>query len=148
MTARVCLDASTRVVRRPWRVSELPSPYGPWRLTVQPLGKPPADSDGFGVLARVEAGGTVTVFVGGPGGEPGIGGWKSAGPGRVVVIVEWFVRVAPAGTLGRLSVRAAAELSADGRTCQARLQWRRLGLDGRPQGEAVTGEADGTRLEP
>jgi hypothetical protein len=129
-------------------VPELPSPYGAWRLTVRRLGKPPADSDGFGVLARVEAGGTVTVFAGGQGGEPGIGGWKSAGPGRVVVLVEWFVRDTPGGTLGRLSVRAAAEMSADGRTCQARLQWRHLDLAGSPQGEAVTGEADGTRLEP
>jgi hypothetical protein len=129
-------------------VSELPSPCGAWRLTVRRLGGGPEGTDGIGVLARLEAGGTVTVFLGGPAGEPGIGGWKSAGPGRVVAIVEWFVRDAPHGAVGRLSVRAAAEMSADGRTCQARLQWRHLDLAGRPEGEAATGEAEGMRLEP
>lgn len=129
-------------------VSQLPSPRGAWRFTVRRLGSMTDATDKIGVLARVEAGGTVTVFAGGPAGEAGIGAWKPAGPGRVVVIVEWFVRSPSRGAVGRVSVRAAAELSADGRTCQARLQWRRLDLAGNPLGDAVTGEADGTRLEP
>lgn len=129
-------------------MSEPPSPCGAWRFTVRRLGATPGPADEIGVLARVEAGGIVTVFAGGLAVEPGIGGWRSAGPGRVVVVAEWFVR-GPAGrAVGRLSVRAAAELSVDGRTCQARLQWRRVDLAGRPQGELVTAEADGTRLEP
>jgi hypothetical protein len=129
-------------------MSEPPSPYGAWRLIVRRLGSAPDATDGIGVLARVEAGGTVTVFAGEPCGEPGIGGWKLAGPDRMVVIVEWFLRDVSRLAVGRVSVRAAAELSADGRTCQARLRWRRLDLAGSAVGEAVTGEADGTRLQP
>lgn len=111
------------------------------------LGGTPGPSDDIGVLARVEVGGTVTVLVSGVATELGIGGWQAAGPGRVVLVAEWLVR-----GVGRraavLSVRAAAELSPDGRTCQARLQWRHLDLTGAPQGVAVTAEADGTRLQP
>jgi hypothetical protein len=129
-------------------VSELLSPCGAWRFTVRRLGRTAGATDTIGVLARLEADGTVTVFAGGPAGEPGLGGWKAAGPGRLVVIVEWFVRGASSPSAGRVSVRAAAELSADGRTCQARLQWRYLDLAGKQQGEPETGEADGARLEP
>jgi hypothetical protein len=129
-------------------VSELLSPCGAWRFTVRRLARTPDSVDGLGVLARVEPGGIVAVFAGAPAGEPGIGGWKPAGPGRVVVVVEWFVRDAARLTIGRVSVRGAAALSADGRTCQARLRWRYLDPAGRALGEAVAGEADGTRLEP
>lgn len=125
-----------------------PSPCGAWRATVHRLGAEPEPDGGFGVLARVEEGGTVTVFLDGRSAQPGIGAWRSAGRGRVLVVAEWLLDTSPHQPHERLTVRAAAELSDDGRTCQMRLQWQSLTRDGVPLGAAVAGEALGTRLEP
>jgi len=127
-------------------VSELSSPCGDWRLTVRRLGTSPEPTDEMVVIARIDAGGTMTVLTGGPAGEPRFAGWRSAGPRRVVLVAEWFVRDAAARAVGWVSVTAAAELSASGRTCRARLQWHHVDLAGLPHGATATGEADGTRL--
>jgi len=105
-------------------------------------------SGGIGVLARLEDGGTVTVFVDGRASQPGIGAWRSAGRGRVLVVAEWLMDVRPRHAHERLSVRAAAELSDDGNACHLRLQWQFLDREGTPVRAAVVAEAEGTRLEP
>ncbi len=127
---------------------DLSSPCGVWRLTVRRLGSFRARTDQFGVLARIESDGTVTVFAGGSTAAPSIGAWRSAGPGRVVMLAESFVTAPGGNTLGRLSVRAAAELTGDGVSCRARLQWQRIDLEGRPLAMPVHAEAEGTRLTP
>jgi len=127
-------------------MSEFSSPCGAWRLTVRRLGTTPEPTDEIVVIARIEAGGTMTVLTGGPAGEPRFAGWRPAGPRRVVLVAEWFVRDAAARAVGWVSVTAAAELSASGRTCRARLQWHHVDLAGLPHGATATGEADGTRL--
>ena len=100
------------------------------------------------VLARVEAGGTVTIFAGASPGQPGIGCWRLVGPNRVVLVAERLLHTSAQRAGGLLSVRVAGELASDGRTCQARLRWRYIDAAGEPRGPAVTAEADGTRLEP
>jgi hypothetical protein len=100
------------------------------------------------MLARVEDGGAVTVFVDGRAAQPGIGAWRSAGLGRVLIVAEWLIDSTPGRSNERLSVRVAAEMSDDGRSCHLRLQWQSLAPDGEPLGAAVTGEAEATRLEP
>jgi hypothetical protein len=125
-----------------------PSPCGTWRATVIRLGDQPVLSPGIGVLARVEEGGAVTVFVDGRASQPGIGAWRSGGRGRVLAVVEWLVDTAADPVRDRLCVHAAAELSDDGRTCLLRLQWQFLTPDGRSVRAAATGEAEATRLEP
>jgi len=111
-------------------MSEFSSPCGAWRLTVRRLGTTPEPTDEIVVIARIEAGGTMTVLTGGPAGEPRLAGWRPAGPRRVVLVAEWFVRDAAARAVGWVSVTAAAELSASGRTCRARLQWHHVDLAG------------------
>ena len=110
------------------------------------LGTSPEPTDEMVVIARIEAAGTFSVLTGVPAGEPRFARWLSAGPRRVVLVAEWLVRDAAARTVGWVSVTAAAELSASGRTCRARLQWHHVDLAGRPHGPTATGEADGTRL--
>ena len=127
-------------------MSELSSPCGAWRLTVRRLGTTPEPTDEFAVVARIEAGGAITTVRGGPAGEPRVAGWRSAGQRRVVLVAEWLVRDAAGRAIGRVCVSAAAELSVDGRTCQARLRWRHVDLAGRPAGATATAEAAGTRL--
>ena len=127
-------------------MSELSSPCGDWRFTVRRLGTGPEPTDEMVVIARIEAAGTFSVLTGGPAGEPRFARWLSAGPRRVVLVAEWLVRDAAARTVGWVSVTAAAELSASGRTCRARLQWHQVDRAGRPHGATATGEADGTRL--
>jgi hypothetical protein len=112
------------------------------------LGASRGPADRIGALARIESDGAVTVFADGPAAEPGTGAWRSAGPGRVVLVVEWLVSSPFARSPGHVSVRAAAELSTDGRRCAVRLQWQRLDLDGRACGAPVRAQAEGTRLEP
>ena len=90
----------------------------------------------------------MTIFAGPPSGQPGIGGWRLAGADRVVLVAEWLVPQAARRPGGRLTVRAAGEFGSDGRSCQARLQWRYVDATGEPRGPAVTAEADGKRLEP
>lgn len=134
---------------------EDPAP-GVWRLAVRRLGGSlpdmglvhdvsPSEVD---VLAELAAGGSLTAVVAGRVGNPGLGVWRLAGPGRVVLVVEWFVVTAAGGADGRLVVRGAAELSADGHRCAVRLRGRRLTRDGHPVDQAVQGEATGVRLEP
>jgi len=113
---------------------------------VRRLGTTPEPTGEMVVIARIEAGGTMTVLTGGPAGEPRFARWRAAGPRRVVLVAEWFVRDAAARAVGWVSVTAAAELSASGRTCRARLQWHHVDLAGLPHGATATGEADGTRL--
>jgi hypothetical protein len=125
-----------------------PSPCGTWRATVIRLGDQPVLSAGIGVLARVEEGGAVTVFVDGRASQPGIGVWRSAGHGRVLAVVEWLVDTSADPVRDRLCVHAAAELSDDGRTCLLRLHWQFRTPDGRSARGAATGEAEATRLEP
>ena len=90
----------------------------------------------------------MTVFLDGRSTQPGIGTWRSAGRGRVLVIADWLLDTSSHQPHERLSVRAAAEVSEDGRTCQMRLQWQSLTRDGVQLGAAVAGEAVGARLEP
>ncbi len=129
-------------------MSDPPSPCGVWRLAVRTLGVPHVVTDGGTALVRIEDGGTVTVHLAHHDRVPGMGAWRSAGPGRVVVVCEWFTLRPESGPPGRVSVRAAAELSPDGRTCRARLQWHHIGPDGAPRHGVVNAEADGMRLEP
>ena len=88
----------------------------------------------------------MTLIAGAPAGEQPIASWRSAGPRRIVVVADWCVRDAAGRPVGRVSVQGAAELSVDGQTCQARVQWRHVDLSGLPHGGALTGEADGERL--
>ncbi len=98
------------------------------------------------VLALVEPGGTLRVMVGD--GVTGIGGWRAAGDGRVVAVAEWLVRRTPAQPCVRVSVRAAAQLSADGRAADVRVQWQRLDGEGAAVRSAERGEALAERLDP
>ena len=124
------------------------SPCGVWRLVLRRLGASPGGVDGTAVLVRVEADGTMTVYLARPAPTPGIGVWRSAGRGRVVMVCEWFTDPTDGRLPGRVSVRAAAELSDDGRTCQARLQWHYIDEAGASTCDPVIGEASGWRLEP
>ncbi len=129
-------------------MSESISPCGLWRLVVCRLGSPGGSADRVGALARIDSDGTVKVFADGRTAEVGIGAWRAAGPGRVVLLVEWLVSSPVAKSPGQVSVRAAAELSTDGRRCAVRLQWQRVDLDGRACGAPVQAQAQATRLEP
>ena len=129
-------------------MSDLSSPCGIWRITVRRLGPRRDPTTRLGVFVRIEADGTVRVLSGSSTAEPGFGGWRSAGPGRVVLVTESLV-TGPAGSYrGRLSVQAAAEMTGDGRSCQVRLRWQRLDADSRPLGGPVRAEGEGTRLAP
>jgi len=81
---------------------------------------------------------------------PGTGWWRPAGPQRSIVVVHWFARDGADGSspTRRLTVRAAAELCADGSTFRARVRWQRFDRIGQPWGDAVTGEAEGHRQHP
>lgn len=125
---------------------ESPTPCGAWRLLVRTLGPEPDLGGEVMALARLDDDGAVTVHVGAAL-TPGVGSWRPAGPGRVVVVAEWFVRTEGGRSRGRVSVRVAAELSPDGRTCSGRVQWCRFDLSGRPDGPAVAGEVEAARLE-
>lgn len=129
-------------------MSDPSSPCGIWRLTVRRLGQPRGPTAQFGVFVRIEGDGTVWVLSGGSTAEPGFGGWRSAGPGRVVLVTESFVTGPGGSDRGRISVRAAAELIGDGRSCQVRLQWQRVDIDSCPLGVPVRAEAEGSRLAP
>jgi hypothetical protein len=129
-------------------VSESLSPCGLWRLVMCRLGASGGSADRVGALARIDSDGTVKVFADGGASAMGIGAWRAAGPGRVVLIVEWLVSSRVARPPGQVSVRAAAELSTDGRRCAVRLQWQRLDLDGQACGAPVQAQAQATRLEP
>ena len=91
--------------------------------------------------------GEVAVTFSGWSGEPGAGWWRPAGPMRSIVVVQWFARDWADDALPTrwLTVRAAAELCADGSRFQARLRWQRFDRVGQPRGNAVTGEAEGHR---
>ena len=112
------------------------------------LGASGGSSDRVGALARIDSDGTVKVFADGGAGATGIGAWRAAGPGRLVLIVEWLASSPVPRPPGQVSVRAAAELSTDGRHCAVRLQWQRLDLDGQACGAPVQAHAQATRLEP
>jgi hypothetical protein len=129
-------------------VSDHSSPCGIWRLTVRRLGPRSGPTTQFGVFVRIEADGTAWVLSRGSTAEPGFGGWRSAGPGRVVLVTESFVTGPGGSDRGRLAVQAAAELIGDGRTCQVRLQWQRIDVNSRPMGVPVRAEAEGSRLAP
>ncbi len=128
-------------------MSESLSPCGLWRLVMCRLGAPGGSADRVGALARIDSDGTVKVFATGSASAMGIGAWRAAGPGRVVLIVEWLAS-SPAARPGQVSVRAAAELSTDGRRCAVRLQWQRLDVEGQACGAPVQAQAQATRLEP
>ncbi len=93
------------------------------------------------MLARIAADGSATVFVH-PDGGPRSASWRSAGPRRVLLVAEWL----GSDGAGRVCLQAAAELSSDGRTCQARVQLRHVDLNGAPRRATETGEAEGRRL--
>jgi len=127
-------------------VSELESHCGLWRFTVRRLGTTLESTDVIVVLVRIESGGTLAVLAGCPAGEPRVARWRPAGPRRVVLVAEWLARDPAGRVVGHVSVRAAAELSADGRTCQARLRSRHVDLAGLPHTATVAVEADGRRM--
>jgi hypothetical protein len=124
-------------------VTEYLSPCGSWRFRVRRLGAKQWPADEFVVLARIAAGGTATVFACDPVGGPRSANWRPAGPLRMVLVAEWLA----SDGAGRVCIQAAAELSPDGRTCQARVQWRHVDVNGAPLRMTETGEADGKRLQ-
>lgn len=124
------------------------SPRGEWRLTVRRLGGFPTSPGEVDVFARLDALGGLTAVVAGRPVDLGRGAWRCAGPGRLVLAVQWFEADLAGRTGGLLVVRAAVELSADARLCSARLLGRRFALDGRQVHAAVPGEAVGVRIGP
>lgn len=100
------------------------------------------------VVVQLDAGGGLTAAVAGRVGDPGRGAWQSAGPGRLVLVVEWLVADDAGRAGGLLVVRAAAELFDGGRRCWVRLLGQRIAADGRPLHRAVAGEASGMCTEP
>ena len=129
-------------------MSDTWSPLGSWRLTVRRLGDALGGDEGpVEILARVDVGGALTVVVAGRANDPGLGAWRAAGPGRLVLVAEWFVADIEGSTGGLLVVRAAAELSSDGGRCAARLLGQRFAADGLPLHPAVSGEAVGARIQ-
>jgi hypothetical protein len=121
---------------------------GEWRLTVRRLGPGPGQTpEQVNVVVQLDAGGGLTAAVAGRVGDPGRGTWRSAGPGRLVLVVEWLMVDEAGRADGLLVVRAAAELFDGGRRCWARLLGQRIPADGRPLHRAVAGEASGTCAE-
>lgn len=61
----------------------------------------------------------------------------------MVLVADWL----DSDGAGHVCAQAAVELSSDGLTCQARVQWRHLDVHGALRRAAETGEAEGRRLQ-
>jgi hypothetical protein len=121
---------------------------GAWRLTGHRLGDPGGPGDEFCVLVLLDEGGTLTFSVDDVRAPRGIGGWRHAGTGRVVVRAELFVRGPSGRPPSRVVVRAAAELRPDGASARVRLLWQLVGRDGSPSAAPVGGEGIAELLRP
>ena len=126
-----------------------PSPTsGAWRIAGRRLGDPGGPGDEFCALVHLAADGTLSLTVDDVTRATGIGGWSSAGHGRVVARAELFVAGASPLHPNRVVVRAAAELSADGAAASVRLQWQLVGRHGEAISTLVACEGRAERLEP
>jgi hypothetical protein len=121
---------------------------GAWRLTGHRLGDPGGPGDEFCALVLVHESGTLTFSVDDAKAPRGIGGWRHAGAGRLVVRAELFVRGPSGRAPSRVVVHAAAELRPDGVTALVRLTWQLVGRDGSPSAVPVVGEGAAELLRP
>ena len=121
---------------------------GAWRVTGQRLGDPGGPGDQFCALVLLDQDGTVTLSIDGDPQARGIGGWRSAGAGRVVARAELFVRAPAYGDATRLVIRAAAELSSDGSAARVRLRWHLVRRGTGAAGAVVGCEAVAELLRP
>jgi len=121
---------------------------GAWRLIGHRLGDPGGPGAEFCALVLLDESGTLTFSVDDVRAPRGIGGWRHAGTGRVVVRAELFVPGPSGRAPDRVVVRAAAELTADGATARVRLQWQLVARDGSPSAAPVVGEGVADLLRP
>jgi hypothetical protein len=121
---------------------------GAWRVAGHRLGEPGGEGDDFVALVLLDPDGTLTLRLDHAEDATGIGGWRSAGTGRVVARAELFVRSPSARGTGRVVIRAAAELSPDGASARVRLTWQLVGRDGSGDAASVCCEGDAELLRP
>jgi hypothetical protein len=121
---------------------------GAWHVAGQRLGDPGGPGDQFRALVLLDQDGTLTFSIDDDPQSRGIGGWRSAGAGRVVAHAELFVRRPSGREANRVVVQAAAELSPDGTSASVRLRWRLVRRDGGAATVAVGCEAVAELLRP
>lgn len=121
---------------------------GAWRVTGHRLGELGGRRYEFCALVLLDPEGTLTLSLDHAAQATGIGGWRSAGTGRLVARAELFVRAPSGRAPSRFVVRAAAELSPDGGTAQVRLQWQSYLRDGSASAPPVGAEAVAELLRP